>query len=348
MSSPVVASQIVVWERRIERTTGGAKGRFRARNGAFLRLMAADGRVGLGEASPLPGYSQEDLAACVAALRDAHLWCAEQALRELRLRHLPAARFAVETALVDLEAQARGLRAAEILGGATNPTRVPLAGFAGAAVDGEACVRRAEELVKAGLGCLKVKVGAGPFDDELAVLRALRGALGDGVALRLDANQAWSFDEAVRHLDALGAVSPAWVEEPCQPLDNLRLQAPVPLAFDESLTDATFAERVLSEPPPGLAAVVVKPAMLGLWRARALALRALAANLAVVVTHLFDGPVGLAAAAELALSLPNAAAAGLAPHDVLATFQVAVPQVRSGRWLEPSSTPGLGLVWEPA
>ena len=134
MSSPVVASQVLVWERRSERVTGGAKGRWVTRNGSFLRLVDAAGRVGLGEASPLPGYSKEGLAACVEALQDVHAWCSDEGAREVRLRHLPAAQFALESALVDLEAKALGVSAAEMLGGATNGRRVALAGFAGAAI----------------------------------------------------------------------------------------------------------------------------------------------------------------------------------------------------------------------
>ncbi len=60
---------------------------------------------------------------------------------------------------------------------------------------------------------------------------------------------------------------------------------------------------------------MIKPAVHGLLGAHALAGRARAAGKGVIVTHLFDGPVGTAAACELALALGETRyAAGLAPH----------------------------------
>jgi hypothetical protein len=68
---------------------------------------------------------------------------------------------------------------------------------------------------------------------------------------------------------------------------------------------------------------VIKPALHGLRMARALAVQAQGCGIDVVVTHLFDGPLGLRAAAALAFSLPQPPrACGLAPHPGLAAWPV--------------------------
>jgi hypothetical protein len=81
---------------------------------------------------------------------------------------------------------------------------------------------------------------------------------------------------------------------------------------------------------PGCASLVLKPALHGFFGARDLGLRAIDRGKQVVVTHMFDGPVALAAACELALSLPAAPlACGLDLHGALDAYPpLAVPQHR--------------------
>jgi L-alanine-DL-glutamate epimerase-like enolase superfamily enzyme len=87
----------------------------------------------------------------------------------------------------------------------------------------------------------------------------------------------------------------------------------------------------------------------GLVRARGIALAAQARGLDVVVTHFFDGPFALAAACELALSLPRPPlACGLAVHEHLGAFAaafggLAIPQLADPRHARSSGGPGLGV-----
>src|SRR5439155_7333732 len=105
------------------------RGRGLSRRGLLLRLVDGAGCVGQGEASPLPGYSPDSLGGCRAALLRVAAWPrppldAERPLEpQLRARldaidpALPAARFALETALLDLAAQARGAPLWALIGG---------------------------------------------------------------------------------------------------------------------------------------------------------------------------------------------------------------------------------------
>src|SRR5205814_6820825 len=106
---------------------------WRRRDGLVLRLVDDDGRVGRGEASPLPGYSPDDRDACAASLAAVDVAAlaigggdllegVRAAVARIDAR-LPAARFAVETALLDLAAQRLGTAPHRLLGGGDRPPR---------------------------------------------------------------------------------------------------------------------------------------------------------------------------------------------------------------------------------
>jgi o-succinylbenzoate synthase len=293
-----------------------------ARASLILELHDDAGRVGRGEASPLPGYSRDDLTAVTRALTDVHERVGSAAL-EAELAPLPSARFALETAMLDLEAQVRGVSIAAILGETSLP-RVPRSGL----VDRSDAVSSARALLARGIGTLKMKVGGCAFADDLARVSALRSALGPAFTLRLDANGAWSATDARAYLERLRPFDLELVEEPTAGHALLRLgTCAVPWAADESLQDAALAAALLVD--PACAAVVLKPQLLGLYGARALALAAIQRGKRVIVTHCFDGPIAIAAACELALSLPTMPlACGLDPHPALAAWpSVAIPQL---------------------
>ncbi len=79
---------------------------------------------------------------------------------------------------------------------------------------------RARDALNAGFTHLKLKVG-GDLDDDLRRAGAVRDVIGPDIRLSLDANQAWSIDEAIAALGVLSAVDPWWIEEPTSPDDLL-------------------------------------------------------------------------------------------------------------------------------
>jgi L-alanine-DL-glutamate epimerase-like enolase superfamily enzyme len=172
----------------------------------------------------------------------------------------------------------------------------------------------------------------------------VRAALGPRAALRLDANGAWSRAEAPVRLAALVRFRPEFVEQPvpADQLPGLR-DAPVPLAADETLALEGGLARLRAE--GGAQVASLKPTVLGgLLRCRALAAEAFGSGMQVVVSHALEGPIALAAAAELALSLqPAPLACGLAPHAGLEAWpDVAVKQL-AGNAIVPAPVRGLGL-----
>ena len=327
---------------------GAARGRA-ARAAVILEVRGA-GVIGLGEAAPLPGMSRDTLddaeRALAAFARRAPFELAgvDDALA-LAGAATGAARFAIETALLDALGRARGVALSALLG--ASAIRVALA----AVVDDAAGARRA---YAAGIRCLKIKLYAG---DDVARVHAIAAAAPEA-ELRIDANRTWPRDELPARLAQLAFPGIAYIEEPCRDA-HLALDQPGRFALDESLVELTPAQRAAALTAPNLVALVLKPTVLGgIAAVLALAAEARAAGVAPVVSHGLEGPIGSAACAELALAvardpqpeLAQASArprralsppAGLAPHAAIAGWRLAVPQLAADH--VHAAGPGLGF-----
>jgi o-succinylbenzoate synthase len=206
--------------------------------------------------------------------------------------------------------------------------------------------RRAEQR---GIRTFKLKVGSpGALDRELAAAERLRADLGSNVSLRLDANQSFSVAGARASLARLSALGLEYIEEPCAPSElPLLAELALPLALDESLAVRTAADVAAGVDALGIRALILKPTLLGgisgccAW---AEAARRIGAQ--VILSHAFEGPIGLTLSAALALSLGSAAAAhGL---DLAgARLEHCDLPIFSGAHIEPWSEPGFGD-WQSA
>jgi len=179
----------------------------------------------------------------------------------------------------------------------------------------------AARIVRDSAGCKTAKVKVAEpgqsLADDLDRVAAVRGELGAGGRIRVDANAAWDVDAAVRAIQALDRFGLEYVEQPCATLAELaavRRRVDVPLAADESVRTAADPLRIA-----GLAAadiVVLKVQPLGGVR-RALAV-AEACGLPVVVSSALETSVGIAAGLALAAALPELPyACGLATVQLL-------------------------------
>jgi len=334
------------------------------RRGALLVLECDDGRVGLGEATPIAGFgleSHQAARAILPALAGLALGCDPREPAALRSRaaalgaFAPCARGALDSALLDLEAQAQGIPVAELLarrcGRAMRDTVSVSALLRGRTLD--ELVESARVARDAGFTCAKLKLGAGPFERELERVAAARESLGSGILLRLDANGI--FPDAARALEALERLAPFAIELVEQPvpaaalaaLASLRDRSPIRIAADESAVDPDSLERVLRLRAADV--IVLKPSALGgATDALAAAARARSAGLAAFATTLLDGAVARAAALAVAAALPEPLlACGLATGDLLARDLADVPVVVRGE-VALSRTPGLGVVLDDA
>jgi O-succinylbenzoate synthase len=320
--------------------TGDARRRFREREGLIVELEDAEGRVGRGEAAPLPGRAEESFSDCREALESLPLEALQSDFRSagsLLSPSLSAARHAVESALLELEALRLGVPSWQVLArviGREGPA-VPLS--AAALVDQQelpAALASAERAVELGFRTLKLKIGREPVERILSRVRALEAAF-PGLTLRLDANRTLSREEAIALSRELVASPVEFLEEPSLDVGSSDIE--LPLALDESVADPAF--------DPSLAPaqiLVLKPMLLGV--ARCLEIAASAGDLKLVISHCFDGPHAMATARALALALgPGRPADGLGGHAVLTAWSAPVPELLRGPVIEPWLEPGSGF-----
>jgi o-succinylbenzoate synthase len=193
-----------------------------------------------------------------------------------------------------------------------------------------------------GIETFKFKIGrAGALERELSAVHALRVELGPRARLRLDANQTLSVADAREYLPRFVACGVEFIEEPCAPDELAQLaDLALPLALDESL--ATGAR-----PRVGDRALISKPTLQGgISGTFALANTAQAIGAELVLSHAFEGPLGLGLSAALALGIGSQTLAhGLdaagARHDALSLPWYSGAQLRA--W----SDPGFGIPEQP-
>ena len=298
-----------------------------AREGIIIELTTDTGLHGVGDVAPLPEFGTAAVAACADALdRIAHsltgaaiddaMQLFDAAIADAALSPL---RCGIEAACLDVLARAGGVSIARLLAAAPGE-RVAV----NAVVSDE---RDAARAVAAGFRCIKLKVGAGPRESDVARVAAVRSAIGPDVALRLDANGAWTPAEALAFIDAVAPYAIEFIEQPIAPGDlaalrHVRESVAVPIAADEDVTGAEAARRVLAARAADV--LVVKPAVVGgLRRAMEIAEMAAAAGASAVITSAMDSGIGVAAALHVAAasqerdSAQPPRAAGLATLDLL-------------------------------
>jgi o-succinylbenzoate synthase len=294
-----------------------ASGSIERRELLLLRLEDRDGFVGFGEAAPLPlhdGVHIDDCRAaleeCRSVLNDSDGSEREPLLDECRRRVvLPQAVAAVDLALWDLFGKRAGQPVWALLGGG-EPEPIEVNRTI-AAPDRARAAAAASAAREAGFRSVKLKVGTG---DDPGRVAAVRAAAGPEMAIRLDANAAWSLDEAEA---ALRALAPAGIELCEQPVDGIETVAElsavseVPLALDESSAAPGALERRACD------AICLKVSRCGgisglLETAR----RARSVGYEVYLASALDGSLGIAAALHTAAVLRPDRACGLATLEL--------------------------------
>lgn len=300
----------------------------------LVELVGSDGVVGRGEAAPLEPYDGVSDDACRAALRSLDREIAaidESAPGHVILDRLTAATdcaqalAAVDLAMWDRGGRREGKPVAELLTGSPNGGVAVHCTIGGVRAVAAGAAARAG--VAAGFTAFKVKVGlrtagdagtgAADINGDVARVHAVREAAGPGARIKVDANGAWSVEEAVEALRRLTArpIAIAAAEEPVSGGDawpHLKAALGAARISLELVIDET-ADR-----EPG--AITRGPDVVELKLARTggigpLLVRASLAQIAgvqVALSSTFDGPIGIAAAVHAAAALGIERPLGLA------------------------------------
>ena len=320
------------------------------RYGLLVWVETNDGITGLGEAPAALESGPGSLRSTAEQMGDLAPTLLGKTLAPTALPATlsPSLRFALETAALDCIAQSEGRPLTELLGGRVRPVEVNAVIGQGDDAETEASARQA---VADGYRTLKLKVGGRELAEDQLVVGRVRGAVGDGVAIRLDANRAWPEARALSALEGLAQYSPEYVEEPVAPattssLAGLRRASPIPIAADESVEGRESVAALLEA--GAVDVLVIKPARVGgVLEARSIVEDARSEGVDVVLTSMLESGVGLAAAAHLAAALNLRRACGLATGPLLAHDLLEQPMTPVNGSLIVPHAPGLGISLDP-
>ncbi len=223
--------------------------------------------TGIGECAPLPRLSCDDLPNYRQLLQEA---CDDVArtgrLDAERLRPYPSILFGLETAMLHLQRRQTVLFDTPFGRGEEG---IPINGLVWMGSHDE-MLQRIEEKMKAGFRCIKLKIGAIGFDEELDLIRFIRSRFTrDEVELRVDANGAFAPDEALQKLELLAQYDIHSIEQPIRQgqwdeMARLCRLSPLPIALDEELIGVNTPdekERLLDTIHP--AYIILKPSLHG-------------------------------------------------------------------------------------
>ena len=197
----------------------------------LVRIEAADGTVGWGEAASAPTMTGDTLGGLVAAVRD-HLgpllvgkdaWTRPAICKALRAALIgnTGAHSAVEMALFDLTGRAAGLSLVDMIGGARRRVVAPMWLLGNPTPQADIVEAHAKE--REGFHFFKLKIGTKAIEKEIAATHELRAALGTKVPLCADANCGLNLADALHYVTQTRADGLMFVEQPLPPdqLDNL-------------------------------------------------------------------------------------------------------------------------------
>ena len=211
----------------------------------FIRVHTNAGFYGVGECSAFPAIVGETQDMCLVLAKEfAKLWKGKDALHiSNRLQDLDnfiagntTIKSAFDMALYDIAAKNAGLPLYKFLGGKKKPVETDITIGIGKP---EKMAMQALEFKQSGANILKVKLGKNAVED-VERMKAIRQQVGDAIKIRIDANQGWSFEDAVFALQALSNLNIEFCEQPMRTwfddrLPELMKLSPIRIMADESV-----------------------------------------------------------------------------------------------------------------
>ncbi|MFM7024255.1 MAG: o-succinylbenzoate synthase [Flavobacteriales bacterium] len=267
----MLKAQYFPYELQFKKASGTSRGVLTHKKIWIIKLWDSDHPAvyGLGECNPLVGLSIDDRPDFEEKLKEI---CASiHQTSEEKLLNFPSIRFALETAKKDLlNGGKRILFDNEFSRGNKSITMNGLIWMG----DESSMQQQIEEKIRQGFRCIKLKIGALDFDQELRIIQSIREKLSASeIEIRVDANGAFSLKDAAFKLDKLAKFNLHSIEQPIRQgqekeMAELCKKTPIPIALDEELIvhqDKHAKQQLLSYIQPQF--IILKPSLLGGWKA---------------------------------------------------------------------------------
>jgi len=283
-------------------------------NSLFIRINTDQGLYGFGEANPTWGITGETQAISLAGARDlAKLILGKDPLDiETRMREIDrflvrnsTLRSAFDMALYDILGKAAELPLYALIGGGKRSfwtdNTIGLA-------DPDTMAKKAVDYKNQGFRAIKVKLGTAA-DQDIERIQKIREAIGDGLPIRIDANQGWDYKTAVTVLKALEPLGIEYCEQPIafwdyENMRRIRQNTSIAIMADESLFDHHDAFKLASMGCCDYFNIKLAKAG-GLHTALKINAIAEGAGIPCMVGCMMETRLGLSAAAHLVSARPN-------------------------------------------
>ncbi len=278
-----------------------------------MRVHTSDGLCGLGEGSPLPTINGETQAiAFDAAVALGNLLLGKDpsdiegrvAEMNAALPFNTSAKCALDCALYDLLGKRAGLPLYALLGGTTRRIRTDLTI---SLTPPDQIAAKAQAVAAQGFRTIKLKLGTNRADDVERV-RIVRGTVGGGIGLSVDANQGWSAATAIAVLGEIARYDVDHCEQPVpkwdrEALKRVRDASPIPIVADEACFDHHDAYALARDRAADMFNIKLSKSG-GIHTALKIAAVAEAAGMKCMVGCMLEARAGIAASAHLAAARP--------------------------------------------
>lgn len=296
---------------------GTSRGVYTTRRVWYLHLTSdsQSGREGIGECAPLPNLSCDDLPHYEQLLSSLCQEAAQSGIDYERLRPYPSILFGLETAFRHFE---RGTASLWDTPFSRGEQGIPINGliWMGSYTH---MLSQIEAKMQAGFRCIKLKIGAINFEEELSLLKMIRRHFSaKEIELRVDANGAFSPAEALEKLKRLSELDLHSIEQPIRAgqwdsMARLSQLSPLPIALDEELIGVHSTSRkkeLLETIHPQY--IILKPSLHGGLRGSQEWIAA-ASQLGIGwwITSALESNIGLNAIAQWCATLHNPLPQGL-------------------------------------
>lgn len=296
---------------------GTSRGVYTTRRVWYLHLTSDSqpGREGIGECAPLPNLSCDDLPHYEQLLSSLCQEAAQSGIDYERLRPYPSILFGLETAFRHFE---RGTASLWDTPFSRGEQGIPINGLIWMG-SYTYMLSQIEAKMQAGFRCIKLKIGAIHFEEELSLLKMIRRHFSaKEIELRVDANGAFSPAEALEKLKRLSELDLHSIEQPIRAgqwdsMTRLSQLSPLPIALDEELIGVHSTSRkkeLLETIHPQY--IILKPSLHGGLRGSQEWIAA-ASQLGIGwwITSALESNIGLNAIAQWCATLHNPLPQGL-------------------------------------
>ncbi len=307
--------------------------------------------TGIGECGPLKGLSIDDRMDYENKLSEVCNNIGNYVDQKEGLNEFPSIRFGVEMALLDYNHGGQKILFPSAFTIGKDSISINGLVWMGSYDEMRKQVKKKIEL---GYGCIKLKIGAIDFENELQLIRSIRKEFSSSqIEIRIDANGAFNPEEASEKLKRLSEFELHSIEQPIrqnqwEAMAELCATSPIPIALDEELTGIVDLHRklkLLEEIKPQY--IILKPSLLGGFKATEEWIDlAKEKQIGWWVTSALESNIGLNAIAQWTYTLENKMPQGLGTGQLYINNFECPLRISNGRlFSKPEETWDLTTLW---